>query len=75
MHKEEYIGLDKEYELEILFGYTTDTHDVLGYVDTFITYNSKDLALQIEKDTLEDFVGQFDQEYPAFSSKNVAYRL
>ena len=28
--KEKYLKLDKEYEGEILFGFTTDTYDILG---------------------------------------------
>ena len=28
--KDAYLGLDKEYEVEVLFGIETDTHDVLG---------------------------------------------
>ena len=30
--KEKYLGLDKEYELDVLFGITTDTQDVLGAI-------------------------------------------
>lgn len=71
MHKEEYLGLTKEYELEILFGYTTDTHDVLGYAERLTPYNPDDLTLQIEKDMFQGFVGEFDQEYPVYSSKTV----
>jgi len=29
--KEKYLGLDKEYEFEVLFGFQTDTYDVLGF--------------------------------------------
>lgn len=32
MKKDEYLGLDKEYEIEILFGFETDTYDLLGLV-------------------------------------------
>ena len=31
--KEEFLKLDKEYEFQILFGFSTDTHDLLGRVD------------------------------------------
>ena len=35
-NKEKYLKLDKEYEFEILFGFATDTYDVLGKVlDTY----------------------------------------
>src|ERR1035437_1661782 len=39
-NKEKYLGLDKEYEVDILFGFATDTYDVLGKVtkvaETFV---------------------------------------
>jgi tRNA pseudouridine55 synthase len=31
-NKEKYLNLDKEYEFEVLFGFSTDTHDILGKV-------------------------------------------
>ncbi len=71
MYKDQYIDLPKEYELDILFGYTTDTHDVLGYAERLTTYNPDDLASHIQHDSIESFVGEYDQESPAFSSKTV----
>ncbi len=41
--KEKYLGLDKTYEFEILWGFQTDTLDVLGILeDSYSTYPSKD---------------------------------
>jgi tRNA pseudouridine(55) synthase len=34
LKKDEYLKLDKEYELDILFGFATDTYDVMGKVKT-----------------------------------------
>ncbi len=31
--KDEYLGLSKEYEMEILFGFQTDTYDLLGLLE------------------------------------------
>lgn len=31
-NKEKYLNLDKEYDFEILFGFATDTYDILGKV-------------------------------------------
>jgi len=30
--KQKYLGLDKEYEIEVLFGLETDTQDILGVI-------------------------------------------
>ena len=39
-NKEKYLGLDKEYEVEILLGLTTDTYDILGLVTNISQYRS-----------------------------------
>lgn len=72
-NKEKYLGLDKEYEVDVLFGFATDTYDLLGMV----TKIAKDgpshfcegpsFATQI----LQSFVGRFRQKYPVYSSKNI----
>jgi tRNA pseudouridine55 synthase len=64
--KDEYLGLDKEYEVEILFGFDTDTYDILGKIEKVgEAHNiSKDLF-----SILQSFVGKFIQEYPKYSSK------
>ncbi len=85
-NKEKYLGLDKEYEVEILFGVTTDTHDTLGLVTNFAQTiqhtSSKNKFTELENNSLADFVkvptinfskyvGKFTQPYPAYSSKTV----
>ena len=65
-NKEAYLGLDKEYELDILCGASTDTHDLMGLVETataeVLSYDQKELQV---------YVGAHTQEYPAYSSKTV----
>ncbi len=63
-NKGKYLGLEKEYEIEILFGIKTDTHDTLGLI------RGIDLEKGREVD-LKNYVGKFDQEYPMYSSKTV----
>jgi len=71
--KEKYLGLSKEYEFEVLFGFATDTFDILGKIAS--EYNKKltrkELQTKIEKN-LKHFRGKFKQKYPMYSSKTVA---
>jgi tRNA pseudouridine55 synthase len=71
-NKEKYLALDKEYEFQILFGFATDTHDILGKVtnSTILTNSRIDLEKQI-KQNLKHFTGRFRQEYPLYSSKTI----
>jgi tRNA pseudouridine55 synthase len=67
-NKEKYLGLDKEYEVEILFGIETDTYDTLG-----LAVEGKGGVLDSESidNTLTKYRGRFGQEYPPYSSKTV----
>ncbi len=62
--KEKYTKLDKEYEIEVLFGISTDTYDTLGIIEK-VEKKSFD-SIDFEK-----YKGKFIQEYPAYSSKTV----
>jgi tRNA pseudouridine55 synthase len=72
--KEKYLGLDKEYELTILFGLSTDSMDVLGLVEeqkagavnALGNYKKADF-----ENLLKKFEKTFKQKYPRFSSKTV----
>lgn len=66
--KDEYLGLDKEYEFEVMFGVSTDTYDILGFVD-----ESGETKIDEEsiKSVLNEFEVKFMQDYPAYSSKTV----
>src|ERR1035437_7784454 len=66
--KENYLGLDKEYEIEILFGIKTDTGDALGLIEKV------DADTQYKMPSCTKFVGKFTQAYPRYSSKTVGGR-
>jgi tRNA pseudouridine(55) synthase len=67
--KDEYLGMDKEYEFEMLFGFKTDSYDLLGLsrAENFI---KEDLISELAG-ILENKKGKFVQKYPPFSSKTV----
>ncbi len=72
-NKDKYLNLDKEYEFEVLFGFSTDTYDILGKVQhSHILENvgMSDMSENI-KTTLKKFKGDIVQQYPAYSSKTV----
>lgn len=62
-NKEKYLHLDKEYEVEIVFGISTDTFDSLGLA----TVGSESHSTI----DLTTYTGRFTQEYPPYSSKTV----
>lgn len=70
--KEEFMGLDKEYEVEILFGFATDSYDILGRVATVGRPTSSRTWMSDVQVALQSFVGKFTQEYPRYSSKVIA---
>jgi tRNA pseudouridine55 synthase len=75
--KEKYLGLDKEYEIEVLFGVGTDTGDALGLITQVdrqthaMTYSE---GLVSKGYPWTKFCGKFTQVYPAYSSKTVCPR-
>ena len=70
--KEKYLNLDKEYEFEVLFDFSTDTYDILGKV---ISSDRKNIykreLLKLIKQNLKNFSGKLIQKYPIYSSKTV----
>ncbi len=69
--KDEYLGLDKEYEFEVLVGFETDSGDLLGLVTSEdVTSAPSDLLEQLRK-VAEEYVGKHTFEYPNFSSRTV----
>lgn len=72
-NKEKYLNLDKEYEFSVLFGFKTDTYDILGKVITEGNpmYTKEDLEKLIKRN-LKYFKGKIIQKYPIYSSKTVA---
>jgi tRNA pseudouridine55 synthase len=78
-NKEKYLVLDKEYEFEILFGFATDTYDILGKIikNTEVKpmyFNRKSDLQKKVKENLKYFTGKFVQKYPMYSSKTVKGR-
>jgi tRNA pseudouridine55 synthase len=71
-NRDKYLGLNKEYIFEAVFGVSSDTYDVLGKVITS-PYNNIDVVVLNEfvSKALEKFKGKIKQEYPPFSSKPV----
>lgn len=67
--KDDYLGMDKEYEFEMLFGFKTDSYDLLGLSSTE-NFNKEDLISALAF-ILENKKGKFVQKYPPFSSKTI----
>ncbi len=84
-NKEKYLALDKEYDFSVLFGFSTDTYDILGKVTSLAKLNfcssgecpkgdcpsSKNLFGSLIKANLDHFKGKLKQKYPIYSSKTV----
>jgi len=71
--KDKYLALDKEYEFEVLFGFATDTYDILGKVvhsNILTNIGMKNLGLDVKKN-LKYFIGIWQQKYPLYSSPNI----
>ncbi|NCS99791.1 hypothetical protein GW765_02310 [Candidatus Parcubacteria bacterium] len=62
--KDEYLGLDKEYEATVLLGFQTDSYDVLGIP-------SKIGLKENFEEELKSMIGKFTQSYPPYSSKTI----
>jgi len=67
-NKEKYLGLEKVYEVDVLFGFSTDTYDVLGKITGSKEYNKSEIP---NENLLKSFIGKFSQKYPPFSSKTI----
>lgn len=59
--QDKYCGLDKIYEFEILFGFTTDTYDILGIIQKYNFEEPKQFEIN-------NYLGEFNQPYPQYSS-------
>lgn len=64
--KDKYLGLDKVYEIQVLFGIKTDTGDVLGVIDKINAGK-----IDVKNINLNKYKGKFTQDYPIYSSKTV----
>jgi len=68
-NKDKYLGMDKEYEFEILFGFKTDSYDLLG-ISEEISADKGLIKKDLEKELIL-LVGKRKQKYPPFSSKTI----
>jgi len=67
--REKHLKYSKEYTFEILFGFRTDTYDLLGLLED--SFKKCEISEERLKEELQRIVGDIDQEYPPFSSKTV----
>lgn len=83
-NREKYLGLDKSYSAHLVFGFTTDTYDLLGVPPRLSatppntsTSSVQDLGGEAEfyfenaPNALKKYLGEHEEEYPPFSSKTV----
>ena len=74
--KEKYLALDKSYNFSVLFGFSTDTYDILGKVSA-VNYDVAKQHVSVQsfatelKRNLAHFKGKLKQKYPMYSSKTV----
>jgi len=64
----QYIGLNKIYEFEIVYGFKTDSYDVLGLVTMFNDILNEKSLYNIENLDLNKYITKFEQPYPPYSS-------
>jgi len=68
--KEEFLGLDKEYDFISIFGFATDTYDILGKI--MRVEKLRGLSENDLRKVASVYEGERDQEYPKYSSKIIA---
>lgn len=67
-NKEDYLKLPKTYEVEVLFGVSTDTGDVLGLIEKV---SDSEVSLSKVEQVGPTFVGKKSQTAPKFSSPSL----
>ncbi len=65
--REEFFGLDKEYDFISIFGFATDSYDVLGRI--LRVERLKNLFENDVRKVAQIYKGKKEQEYPLYSSK------
>ena len=66
--QEKYHSLDKEYQVEVLLGVSSDSGDVLGLLSSSPQKSVTEMGV---KTVLKKFIGPITLPYPHFSSKTV----
>ncbi len=69
-NKDQYLGLNKEYEIEVLLGLKTDSGDIFGVLENEIK-EGENFAEEKIKEIVQSFKGKHLFEYPVYSSKTV----
>ena len=70
--KEEYLNLSKVYEVDVLFGFATDTHDVLGKIIKCENLSAGPFKkISNIQNIIPKFIGKIKQSYPSYSSRPV----
>lgn len=64
----QYLSLDKEYKAKILFGFSSDSHDVLGIAKKG---NLSEINIKELKKKLKNIKGNYEQKIPKYSSYRV----
>ncbi|KKS28134.1 MAG: hypothetical protein UV60_C0011G0028 [Parcubacteria group bacterium GW2011_GWA2_43_11] len=68
--RNEFLGLEKEYTFDVLFGFATDTYDILGVMSDAVTRSShKPVRSALLIEYIAQMSGERTQKYPPFSSK------
>jgi len=68
--RSDYLNLDKEYTFDVLFGFATDTYDMLGVMSDADTRAShKPIRSPLLMEYVAQMPGERSQKYPPFSSK------
>lgn len=68
----EFMGLEKEYKIEITFGKETDTYDAEGKVISKVSRKElEDLTEERVKEALKNFRGEIEQTVPPYSAVKV----
>lgn len=68
--KEDFLGLDKIYEIDFICGPNTDSYDVLGLVNAH-SGDLEPIEIKKLKKTLKKYPKKYEQAYPPYSSKPV----
>jgi len=66
--KQKYLNLDKQYQLDILLGISTDTYDTLGKITQI---DLKKVSQESIKSVINNYPNKYSQSYPPYSSKAV----
>ncbi len=66
--RQQFLGLDKQYECEVLFGIKTDSADLLGLITEV---DRVDVSAELIQNVLASLLGPQSFPYPVFSSKTI----